>query len=152
MKIFWQVGTPIDEPGEKKWPQKERPGEKRWPPCEKEMDANQAKADAEWRAWRKRMDTSHKEIMAVIKPGRNMETIACQEMEAHPEVEKPASVDMKPEAAGQEEEVPVEDATVIPVVGTEEETMSITRKETMACQEMETRLEEEEANLSGQET
>jgi hypothetical protein len=42
------------------------------------------------------MDTSHKEIMAEIIPRRNMETIACQEMEAHPEEEKPSSVDMKP--------------------------------------------------------
>jgi hypothetical protein len=65
-------------------------------------------------------------------------------MEAHPEKEKPASVDMKPEAAEQQEEVPVEDATVMPVVEPEEETTSITRKETMACQEMEERLEEEE--------
>jgi hypothetical protein len=69
------------------------------------------------------------------------ETIACQEMEAHLEEEKPASVDTKPEAA-QEEEVPIEDATVMPVIEPEEETLN-TRKETMACQEMETRLEEE---------
>jgi hypothetical protein len=88
------------------------------------------------------MDTSHKEIMAEIKPGRNMETIACQEMEAHPEEEKPASVDMEPEAAEQQEEVPVEDATVMPVVETEEES-SNTRKETMSCQEMEARQDEQ---------
>jgi hypothetical protein len=88
------------------------------------------------------MDTSYKEIMAEIKPGRNMETIACQEMEAHPEEEKPASVDMKSEAA--EREVPVQDATVMPVREPEEETTSITRKETMACQETEARLEERE--------
>jgi hypothetical protein len=41
------------------------------------------------------------------------ETMACQEMEAHLE-EEPTSVDMKPEVA-QEEEVPTEDATVMPV-------------------------------------
>jgi hypothetical protein len=52
-------------------------------------------------------------------------------------------VDRKPEAAEQQEEVPVEEATVIPVVEPEEET-SNTRKETMACQEMEERLEEED--------
>jgi hypothetical protein len=83
------------------------------------------------------MQTGHKEIRAVIEPGRNMETIACQEMEAHPEEEKPASGDMKPEAAEQQ------DATVMLVVEPEEE-MSNTGEETMACQEMEERLEEEE--------
>jgi hypothetical protein len=91
------------------------------------------------------MDTNHKEMVAVTEPGRNVETIACQEMEAHPEEEKPASVDMKPEAAEQQKEVPVEDATVIPVGEPEEEMMSITRKETMASQEMEARLEENES-------
>jgi hypothetical protein len=89
------------------------------------------------------MVTSHKEMVAVIEPGRNMEIIACQEMEAHPEEEKPASVDRKPEAAEQQEEVPVKDATVMPVGEPEGET-SNTRKETMACQEMEDRLEEKE--------
>jgi hypothetical protein len=49
-------------------------------------------------------------------------------MDAYPEEEKPASVDMKPEAAEQQEEVPVEDATVIPVEEHEEETTSNTRK------------------------
>jgi hypothetical protein len=48
---------------------------------------------------------------------------------------------MKPEAAEQREE-PVQDTTVLPVVEPEEET-SITRKETIACQEMEARLDEE---------
>jgi hypothetical protein len=62
------------------------------------------------------MGTSHKEMVAVIEPRRNMETIACQEMEAHPEEEKPTSMDRKPEAA-EEEEVPVEDAVVKPVNG-----------------------------------
>jgi sRNA-binding protein len=71
------------------------------------MDANQAKADADRKAWREKivadtratqaeteaikartaamreiMGTSHKEMVAEIKPGRDMETIACQEMEA----------------------------------------------------------------------
>jgi flagellar biosynthesis chaperone FliJ len=49
------------------------------------------------------MDTSHKEIMAESKPGRDMETMACQEMEECQEEE--------------EEEVPVEDAIVKPVKG-----------------------------------
>ncbi|PNF43597.1 hypothetical protein B7P43_G03226 [Cryptotermes secundus] len=40
-------------------------------------------------------------------------TMACQEMEAHLEGEKPASVDRKPEAA-EEQEVPVKDAEVMP--------------------------------------
>jgi hypothetical protein len=71
------------------------------------------------------------------------EMMVCQEMEAHPEEEKPASMDMKPEATEQQEEVPVEDATVMPVIEPEEETLN-TRKETMACQEMEERLDEEE--------
>jgi hypothetical protein len=42
-----------------------------------------------------------------------METMACQEMEAHQEEKKPTSVDIKPEAA--EREVPTEDAEVMPV-------------------------------------
>jgi hypothetical protein len=42
------------------------------------------------------------------------------------------------------QEVPVQDATVMLVREPEEEMMSITRKEAMACQEMEERLEEEE--------
>jgi hypothetical protein len=99
---------------------------------------------ARTRTIRKNKGTSHKEMVAVIEPRRNMETIACQEMEAHPEDEKPASVDMKPEVVEQQDDVPVEDATVIPVREPEEETTSITQKETMACQEMEQRLEEEE--------
>jgi hypothetical protein len=60
------------------------------------------------------MDTSHMEMAAKTKPERDIETMACQEMETRPEEEKPASVDMKPEAA-QQEEVPKEDAEVMPV-------------------------------------
>jgi hypothetical protein len=41
---------------------------------------------------------------------------------------------MKPEVA-QKEEVPAQDATVMPVGEPGEEMMSITRKETVACQE-----------------
>jgi hypothetical protein len=54
--------------------------------------------------------------------------------EAPLEEEKPASVDMKPEAT-QEENVPVEDAIVAPVGESEEEMTSITWGETTACQE-----------------
>jgi hypothetical protein len=51
---------------------------------------------------------------------------------------------MKPEEA-QQEEVPVDDATVIPVGESEEEMMPITQKEMMACPEkMEACLEEKE--------
>jgi hypothetical protein len=66
-----------------------------------------AMTDKIWAARREMRNTSHKEIMAEIKPGRDMEMMACQETGAHPEEEKPASVDMKPEAAEEEEEVPV---------------------------------------------
>jgi hypothetical protein len=61
--------------------------------------------------------------------------LACRE-------EEPTSVGRKLEVA-QQEEVPAENAIVIPVVEPQEETTN-TRKETMACQEMEARLEEEE--------
>jgi hypothetical protein len=64
-------------------------------------------------------------------------------MVARLEEEEPTSVDMKPEAAVQRE-VPVQEATVTAVREPEEETTSITRNETMACQEMETRLAEKE--------
>jgi hypothetical protein len=85
-------------------------------------------------------ETSHKDTAAVIKPETTeVETMACQGMEARQIDEKPASLDKKPEAA-KEDEVPI----VIPVGEPEEETTSITRKETMACQEMEARPEEEE--------
>jgi hypothetical protein len=104
-----------------------------------EMEAIKART----RAIQENMGTSHKEMVAVIEPGRNMETIACQEMEAHPEEEKLASVDMKPEAAEQRE-VPIQDATVMPVREPEEQMTSVTRKDTIACQEMEECLEEEE--------
>jgi hypothetical protein len=64
----------------------------------------------EMKAWReemvamrdKRMDANHDE------------TLACHEMEARQDEEKPISRDRNPEAA-QKEEVPAEDATVMPV-------------------------------------
>jgi hypothetical protein len=82
------------------------------------------------------------EIRSVLFETSNTskETMAYREsMEARPEEEKPASVDTKP-AAAQAEEVPI----AMPVREPEEETMSITLKKTMACQEMEERLEEGE--------
>jgi hypothetical protein len=72
--------------------------------------------------------------------------MACQEMEACQEEEEPTSVDMKPEAA-QQEEVPMEDATVIPVREPEEEMTPVTREEMMACQEVEARQEEEPTSV-----
>jgi hypothetical protein len=57
-----------------------------------------AKFDADRKARREKMDASHKE------------------MEACPEEKKPTSVDRKPKAA-QQEEVPIEDATVLLVRG-----------------------------------
>jgi hypothetical protein len=60
------------------------------------------------------MDASHKEMVAESKPEMDVKTMACQEMEARPEEKKPTSVDTKPEVA-QKEEVPVQDATVVPV-------------------------------------
>jgi hypothetical protein len=75
-----------------------------------EMEAIKART----RAIRENMGTSHKEMVAVIEPGRNRETIACQEMEAYLKEEELTSVDVKPEAAEQRE-APVQDATVMPV-------------------------------------
>jgi hypothetical protein len=61
-------------------------------------------------------ETSHRESTAVIKPvTEEVETMACQGMEARLiEEGKPASLDKKPEAA-EEYKAPAENATVIPV-------------------------------------
>jgi hypothetical protein len=77
------------------------------------LQAYQAKTDAVLPAMQV-TETSHKETAAVFEPETEVKTMACQGMEAHQEEEKPASLDMKPEVA-QQEEVPVEDAEVIPV-------------------------------------
>jgi hypothetical protein len=69
---------------------------------------------ADWKAWREEMAASHKETVAETKSEMDVEMIACQEMEALSEEKKPTSVDMKPEVA-QKEQVPVQDATVMPV-------------------------------------
>jgi hypothetical protein len=94
---------------------------------------------ARTKAVREEMGTSHMEMVSEFKPEIEEETMACQEMEARLEEEKPVSVYTKP-AATQQEEVPI----VIPVGKPQEEMTSITRKETMACQEMEASLEEKE--------
>ncbi|PNF25752.1 hypothetical protein B7P43_G12364 [Cryptotermes secundus] len=70
------------------------------------------------------MKTSHKEIVAKVKPEMDAETMACQEMEACLE-EEATSVHRKPEMA-QQREVPIKDAEVIPVGEPEEEMTSIT--------------------------
>jgi hypothetical protein len=101
------------------------------------MDANQARMEAEDKAWREemearrnvwrketiayqekmmaRMNAGHKEMMAWLKDLKinGEETMTCQEkMEVRLE-EEPTSVEMKPVAA--HEEVPLEDAEVMPV-------------------------------------
>jgi hypothetical protein len=79
------------------------------------LDVYQAKTDAVLLAMQV-MGISHREVVPEATPGTNIETIACQEMEARLDEEKPTSVDRKPEAAD-EEEVPVQDAIVEPVKG-----------------------------------
>jgi hypothetical protein len=73
-----------------------------------------ALTDKIWAARQEMRNASRKETATVVEPETKVNTMACQEMEARPEEEKPAPVDTKPEAA-QQEEVPVEDAEVIPV-------------------------------------
>jgi hypothetical protein len=77
------------------------------------MDEYQAKTDAVLLAMQV-METSHREMVAEATPERILETLACQEMEARQEEEKPTSLDRKPEAA-EERQVPEENAEVIPV-------------------------------------
>jgi hypothetical protein len=77
------------------------------------MDANMKawleKADAEMKTWGEEIRSMRFETTNTRK-----ETMACQEMEARQEEEKPTSLDKKPEVAEQRE-VPVEDAEVIAV-------------------------------------
>jgi hypothetical protein len=80
----------------------------------KMLQAYQAKTDAVLPAIQE-TETSRKETAAVIEPEtEELETMACQGMEARPEEEKPASPDRKPEAA-KERKAPVDNATVMPV-------------------------------------
>jgi hypothetical protein len=108
-----------------------------------ETEATRAEAraiQARTKAMREEMGTSHMVMVSEFKPEIEEETMACREAtKARLEEEKPVSVYTKP-AAAQQEEVPI----VIPVGEPEEETTLFTRKETMACQEMEARLEEKE--------
>jgi hypothetical protein len=83
------------------------------------MSRLEADRQAERRDWRKMMmkmmDTSHMEMVAENKPERDMETMACRETtQARLEEKELTSVEMKPEVA-QQEEVPIEDAEVMPV-------------------------------------
>jgi hypothetical protein len=91
-------------------------------------------------AMREKMGTSHMEMVFSFKPEIEKETMAFREASgARLEEEKSASVDTKPPAAQQEEVL-----IVISVGEPEDEMTSITRKDTMACQEMEARIEDKE--------
>jgi hypothetical protein len=80
-----------------------------------EMAATREKADADWRAWREKMDASHKETVAELEPKNDEETLACREVtEARPEEKMPTSVDKKSEVA-QKGKVSIENAGVMPV-------------------------------------
>ena len=76
-----------------------------------------AKLDTDRKAWREQMTAWRNEIAAMTgewgSDSSNV-TLACQELEAHVKEGKPASAETKPEAA-QIEEVPAEDAEVMPV-------------------------------------
>jgi hypothetical protein len=106
--------------------------------------ADKEEMEADMKAWQEEMAAERRAIQARTEDTQaEMEEMACRETtKAHSEEKNPTSADMKPEMT-QDEKVPAEVATVMLVVETEEET-SNTRKETMACQEMEERLEEEE--------
>jgi hypothetical protein len=88
----------------------------------KRMEANRKKDKEEMEAikartatMREKLGASHMEMVSAFKPEIEEETMAYQEIEAHPEEEKePTSVYRKPEVA-QKQEVPVEDTEVMPV-------------------------------------
>jgi hypothetical protein len=72
-----------------------------------EMAAIREKVDADWRAWREKMDASLKETVAELEPKNDEETLAYREAtEARQEEKKQTSLDRKPEAA-EERQVPV---------------------------------------------
>jgi hypothetical protein len=97
---------------------------------QEKMDANQAKMDINLKEMRKEIKSGQEEMRREIKSGQaemraiinawssdlkinREETMACQEnMETRLEEEKPASMDMTPEVA-HEQEVPREDAEVV---------------------------------------
>jgi hypothetical protein len=80
----------------------------------KEMRAWREMVAAGTEAMRDNTGASHEEMEIGRKPETEEGTMACQETEARPEEEKkPTSSDRKPEAA--EEEIPEEDAEVMPV-------------------------------------
>jgi hypothetical protein len=79
----------------------------------KMLQAYQAKTDAVLPAIQV-TETSRKETAAAFKPETEVETMACQGMEARPEKEKPTSAERKAEAEKQRK-APVDDAEVMPV-------------------------------------
>jgi hypothetical protein len=109
---------------------------KRRPPCEKSLSQKRKPTRAETRAIQARTETMREEMHAERKRSEHRrppcETNA-EKMEPDSEVTQ---------SAVEHQEVPVQDATVMPVREPEEEMTSIIRKETMACQKMEAHLEE----------
>jgi hypothetical protein len=87
---------------------------------QEQLRTNGTKLDkilAEDKTWREKMKAETEAIRAETKANMDTreETMACQEMmEACLECKKPASVNMTPEVA-HEQEVPLEDAATIPV-------------------------------------
>jgi hypothetical protein len=59
-------------------------------------------------------ETTSKETAAAFEPETEVNTMACQEMEAHQAEEEPTSADRNPEAAKQRK-APAEDAEIMPV-------------------------------------
>jgi hypothetical protein len=80
------------------------------------MESNLEKMDANLKSMQERMNAGHKEMMAWLKDLKinGEETMACQEKTEARLQDKPASVDMPPEVA-HEQEVPLEDAARMPV-------------------------------------
>jgi hypothetical protein len=80
------------------------------------MESNLEKMDANLKSMQERMNTGHKEMMAWLKDLKinGEETMACQENTEARLQGEPASEDMTLEVA-HEQEVPVEDATRMPV-------------------------------------
>jgi hypothetical protein len=117
----------------------------------------QKKAEADIEAWREKMYASHKEMAAEIKPETDMKKMVCRETtEARLEEKEPTSLDRKPEVA-ERREVPVGHSTVMPVGERKKKRRKDrkltperrrhkkdTRKQTMACQTTEARLEDKQ--------
>jgi hypothetical protein len=87
---------------------------------QEDMKTNQAKTDINLKEMRKEIKSGQAEMRSIVNAWlsdlkiNREETMACQEtMEACLECKEPASVEIKPEVA--DEEVPKEDAVVMPV-------------------------------------